>query len=299
MALALPLAVEYLLSSNLSQRGFLEDRNYSIIGRMFAVGVIVGVGFTLSQRLFSLGWFIFAILVIIFSYASLLVGSRQSFIAIVFALLIMFYFAFSTERQTVVVNKSIIVFAISVLVICLLAFVLIDAISGGWTIRRLSRLLEFLSGNTGADDSAEQRVRYLEAGIYYWTDSLRSVLVGDGLFSFSHQYRGVYRVGAHPHNLIVYILCEFGIIGLLLFIGIIACLIIDAGRIEYSNSTLKTTLLSLTVAFWFRGIIAGDIVDSFVPMVFSALLTAPFRCSVGSVRIDVGCRKEIYRVQNS
>jgi len=275
--LALPLAVEYLLSSNLSQRGFLEDRNYSIIGRMFAVSVIISIGFTLSQSLLSIRWTMCIAMSLLFCYVSLLVGSRQSFLAIGVAFLFMLHFTYSTANHKLLINKPMTIFVMSTLVIGMLASISLDAASSGWTIQRLSRLLEFLSGDVRADDSAEQRFKYLEAGLYYWTDSLRSVLVGDGLFSFSQQYRGVYRTGSHPHNLIVYLLCEFGIVGLLLFINMIACLFVSARRIKYKDSAIRITLLSLTVAFWFRAVIAGDIVDSFVPLVFSALLTAPFR----------------------
>lgn len=279
IALTVPLAIEYVLSSNLYQRGFLEDRNYSIIGRMFAVSAIVGIGFTLPQRILSVHWLVFGILSGLFTYASLLVGSRQSFIAIGVALFLLVYMSLSTARRHIFINKSTMLLGFGLALLIIVVFVLSDDTSTGWTIRRLSKLFEFLSGNIQADDSAEQRLKYLEAGLYYWTDSLRSILIGDGLFSFSQQYRGVYRVGAHPHNLIVYILCEFGIIGLILFLGLCVCLTIEAIKVSQRCSALRATLLSLVIALWFRAVVAGDIVDSFVPLVFLVLLTAPPRSS--------------------
>src|SRR5262249_51187483 len=139
---------------------------------------------------------------------------------------------------------------------------LVVALQGGLESRlmtRLGGLTEYVSGDQGADSSAETRVRFMTAALSYWSDSISTMIFGNGLFSYSTQLRGSYFIGAHPHNLVLLLLTELGLLGLVIYSCFIGSLVLGKGIRLIPNSPLSGILLGIAVGELFRAMIGTQL----------------------------------------
>jgi hypothetical protein len=271
---ALPLALDYIFSAGISHRGSLDERNYLIIGRTVSLGFIILFGFMVYARTFSTQWTLCLAGAGILFYAMLIIGSRQSFIAMLIQVSIILVMAVYVRRRTIMIRRGAVPAAIVALVSLAALLVMVQGGAESWTLRRMASLMEFLSGNSQADDSAGQRLRYMFAAFDYWSDTWWSVFFGDGLFSFSQQYRGIYLPGTSPHNLAATILTEFGLVGLVIFILLLTSLVAPGAFRVDRSSALAAVLVALAIGAALRAVGSGDMANTVVLLAHLGLLSS-------------------------
>lgn len=271
--LAIPLAVDYIINGGLDHRGVLEERNYSIIGRIVSIGFGTLFGFMVYMRILTARWIFCMIAASVLFYSSLIIGSRQNFLAMIIQIIIALGMAIYIKRRSVVIRNGLVPAGIAV-VVAIVGVVILAQSGEAWTLHRLGTLARFFGGDAGADQSAQVRTRYLTEALSFWSDSWRSVFFGDGLFSFSQQFRGRYNPGTHPHNLVVAILCEFGLVGLTLFSLLVTSLLAAADLRAARASPLAVVLISLAAGAVFRALASGDLEGSFVLLVYLSLFAS-------------------------
>ena len=125
---------------------------------------------------------------------------------------------------------------IAVLAVLALPFVLPQSI--------VDRLLSI--GNTG-DSSTSYRVFIWEGTMRMLKDyGLSGVGLGTDAFNSVYPYYALSAVVApHPHNLFLEILCESGILGLVMFFGCIICFFRSLGRCKKENHKLYSVAVAL------------------------------------------------------
>jgi O-antigen ligase len=81
------------------------------------------------------------------------------------------------------------------------------------TLSRFTKLFDQMEGDTAVKGAS--RLIYWPAAIRMWTEA---PWIGNGFASFSYLFHhGPEEPGAHPHNVVLQILAELGIVGLILF----------------------------------------------------------------------------------
>ena len=115
--LAMPLALDYILSGGIAHRGQFEDgeRNYLIIGRTVSAGFVIAFGLMVYARPFSRQWLAFLASSAIAFYAMLIIGSRQSFISMIGQIGIILYMATYITRRSITIRVGVVPAAIVVL----------------------------------------------------------------------------------------------------------------------------------------------------------------------------------------
>jgi O-antigen ligase len=147
---------------------------------------------------------------------------------------------------------------------------------------RLSGLTEFINGDPGGDRSAGTRMVYMTAAIHYWSDSPFTMMFGNGLFSFSTLLKGAYVLGTHPHNLVLNILSEFGLIGLLLYAGFVGSVVLGKGLNRATVTPLNGILWGIALGEVFRALVDTRLESSgtfLMSMCLLAALRAPLHAA--------------------
>jgi O-antigen ligase len=88
-------------------------------------------------------------------------------------------------------------------------------VSSGNLTTTLSRFAKLF--NEGGYEKAKDgygRLDFWASALRFW---LQAPVLGHGLDSFSHMLLGWEKEGIHPHNILLQILCELGLVGLMLF----------------------------------------------------------------------------------
>jgi O-antigen ligase len=144
----------------------------------------------------------------------------------------------------------------------------------GQTADALQRFLKLFNE---ADDpllrAGANRFDYFAFAYQLW---LEAPLVGQGLSSFSIIYTGGGEVpGTYPHNAILQILAELGLVGLILFV-----VFIGAGLRHYGPGRLRRDPLSLVVVMLFvtvfvQTMVQGDFTKSYRFFFIAGLLAMP------------------------
>jgi O-antigen ligase len=81
------------------------------------------------------------------------------------------------------------------------------------TLNRFTKLFDQMEGSTAVKGAS--RLIYWPAAFRLWTEA---PWIGHGFASFSYLFhRGLEEPGAHPHNVVLQILAELGVVGLVLF----------------------------------------------------------------------------------
>lgn len=185
-------------------------------GYTVADGMAVALALTMFSRFASLKQLFFGGLVAIYGLFLLVGGARAPLLGVFLAMLVA-----TVVRPPRVWRGRIDVSTAQLATAFLIAAgigVVAYLILAGQTTNTLSRFLKLLSQaeNTAmASVSGPTRWLYWPAAYRFWLDA---PLFGHGIASFSYLYlQGVEVAGTHPHNIILEILAELGLVGLILF----------------------------------------------------------------------------------
>lgn len=139
------------------------------------------------------------------------------------------------------------------------------------TLTQFVNLLGYLRNNP--DAVRYQRVHYWLFAIDLWQ---RAPLFGNGIAAFAFYYgHGLELPGAHPHNIVLEILAEMGLVGLSLFILFVGCAL---RRVELQRLRTDPPYLAIVVSFaglfLVRAMTSSDLAGQQELFVFTGLLLA-------------------------
>ena len=272
---SLVLGVDYVLQARaMAYMAKFDDIQYNLNGEIVALGFTVFFGFMLYMKMFTPRWTLCVAAMCILFYSSLIIGSRQGFLAALVQITVILSATVYLKRRSLHMHRGSVP-ALVLLVFSVLGLLL--ALQAGLESRLLTRLAglsEYISGDQGADHSAGMRVRFMTAAVDYWSDSLFSMILGNGLFSYSTMFKGSYFLGAHPHNLVLNIISELGLIGLALYLGFLGSVVLGRGLNLVGVSPLNGILIGMALGELFRAMVDTRIESSGTFLMAMCLLPA-------------------------
>jgi O-antigen ligase len=273
---AVILSVDWLVNAgSLAHQGFLEDRSYQNTARLISAGFIVLFGLLIFGRSGMTAWLLAGLGAVFFFYTLLITGARAPLIGLVLGAIVMMAMAVTIAGQRLFVRRGA---GVAALVAAGLIIFLVLILQSGvetWTVRRMQGLLRFFSslGSSG-DSSAEVRALYIAAAFRYWGDSWQTIIIGNGLLSFTYLYAGKYVPGTNPHNIPLEILCEFGLVGFAIFAAFVASLFRYMSFRIHPGDHWTPVLIALCIAVVFFSVTSGDMINMFYFLVYGGLLPA-------------------------
>lgn len=127
------------------------------------------------------------------------------------------------------------------------------------TLARFIKLLQQAEGET-ALRTAANRFNYYAAAYQHWLDA---PIIGHGVSSFSNLYFGREIRGTHPHNIVLQLLVEYGIVGLVLFLGFCWVALRRVTLRRMREDLLLATLVMLLMTFLLTAMVAADTPKNF------------------------------------
>jgi hypothetical protein len=275
---ALAAAIDWIVHAGaLSRVGFLEDRSYQNTARMIASGFLVLFGVLIFGRFRWTEWSASAAGAVLFFYALLLTGARAPLVGLVLGVLLMLAMAARLANRQIRIRTGALPALLVALALIGFIVVLLQSGTETWTMRRLQNLFRFFANldlaTTGeaGDRSAGTRVEYLYAALRYWSSSWQAVVFGNGLLSFPQSFSGRY-TAAHPHNIPLEILTEFGLVGFVIFAALVASLLMHMSFRVGAGESWPPVMMALCVGAIFFSLTSGDMINFFYFLVFGGLL---------------------------
>jgi len=241
-----------------------------------ALGRIVGLSFILIF-VYLMFWarsnyeklLCFAAIVLKF-WILLIAGGRGPLLATIFSALVPLLFSIhiSLKGQMVKVKKyTLIILVINVL----LSLIFVNLAGSGYATQTINRLIVLTDIDRGA--SAESRIQHYANAIDYW---MESPVVGHGIGSWPVLNSGIDARG-YPHNIILEILVELGLLGLFLFlITIVYAISLLRPFNSIGHQPIKVLLIMITLFTLINSMISGDITDNRLLFTCFGLMPAGF-----------------------
>ena len=218
----------------------------------------------------------FHFLLIILNFAILvLAGGRGPLIFTLLVLLFLYIFLFVKSLKKGKVKKYLVYnillgcsLIISIFIIIYILFPKTHFLLER-SLSRMSYIIEFIKGSTNYDYSIEARVYHLRFSINQIMQNTTSFLFGYGIGSYGMLYSG-YDGRGYPHNIILEVWVELGLIGVILFIFFLLSTFKNNIRFEnpffwvilflFFNALKSSSLVDLRIMFGFLAIfiIYGD-----------------------------------------
>lgn len=230
------------------------DGTYIAWGYIVANGAVVALSLAIFSKFGSLKQFIAVLALAIFGYFLLIATGRGPLLGLVLAGL------FATFMQAPRIGRGrIAIPQAQIIALGLLAVALIYIGYLYTTDQTTGAIHRFLRLFDEVDDpllrANANRFDYFAVAYQLW---LQAPLFGQGLSSFAILYSGGMEIqGTYPHNAILQILAEFGLIGLILF-----AVFIVASLRHYSVERLRQDPLSLLLIMLFITIFIQTMVSS-------------------------------------
>lgn len=239
------------------QTGFIRvfGSNYLGLGRIAGLALIFSYAYLLFWARSSLAKLLSAALAGLFLWVLLVGGARGPFIAAVLSALIPIIFAvhISLKRQDIKAERFVVpIIIITIAIIALFTFLY----QTGEMTQTMARL-QVLTSN-GMGDSAGARIQHYVHAIEYWK---QAPLLGNGIGSWPIINSGIDARG-YPHNLILEILAELGLVGLILFSAFILYALVILKPPQKYNQSINILLLMLIMYMFLNSMVSGDIPDN-------------------------------------
>ena len=265
-----------------NKTGFISvmGSNYLALGRLMSIATIISLAYVLfwakkwSYVVLGLGLFLY------FFWIILIAGGRGPLIGTIIGCITPLIFSINLRRDKVILQRFTILLFIILIIgfICLVYIWYTDKVTQ--TLARLKVLLM-----PGMGDSARLRLEYYNISFRMW---MEKPLLGHGIGSFP-LFQSGYDTRGYPHNILLEILAELGIIGLILFIGMFFySLFIFMRREPIRRNPVKLLLIMILIVISFNAMVSGDITDN--RLLFSNLGLLPaaneFFCNVKDKKYD-------------
>lgn len=195
----------------------------------------------------------------------LVIGGRASLLAAMIVIMIFFTIEYCHHSLLGKLKALFSLFIISVLLFMVSPFI-VNMLEETITFRRISVLFE------GGDSS--KRLFLFSSTIDLFLLNVKNLFFGAGMNYFPIHI-GADSLGMYPHNIILELLSEYGILGALLFLSPIAYILLfrklKLGTI-YGKNVMEKTIFLLVVYFWIGRMVSGGLGSSWVLIFFTYLL---------------------------
>lgn len=198
-----------------------------------------------------------------------LIGGRASVVAISVVLLL-YLLNRRYPLKTIIKIVGIIFIALTcfIFIVGLSSFCaeLIQFFQDSVTVRRFAGLIE-------GDDSS-LRIYLFTSAVKLFLTSGQTILFGAGINSFP-VYIGAYSTGMYPHNIVLELLCEYGVVGFFLFVLPIVYILYVRNRVIgslYGRSLDENIAFLIFVYFGVISMFTGGLRNSWVLIYFTFLL---------------------------
>jgi O-antigen ligase len=262
-------------------RIFLGSASYLMVGRLCGLGALVALAAWLYARNRAVGWLCLALFVVL-GFVLAIGGGRGPLLATVLALLIPIGLSIRLTTRRIRYSPTL----LSVLVL-LLATAVGLVLYGVVTEHRLETLRRLEQLSTPAFGSAGDRVELYGGGARL---AARAPLLGSGAGSWplltGHRDRVQY-----PHNLFVELLVESGLIGVALFVTVLAVALRSASldRLRQDPQALCTMMLFANT--FFNALVSADLPGNRAMfMMLGALALFAIRPFAGAVQVAAPVR---------
>lgn len=244
--------IAYFLSSRYVSISTIGG-NYLGTGRVIGLGIVISWGWLTLYDTTSFQKLILMVILLIGLFAILVLGGRAPLICLILS--VVFLFGISTIKSLLREKLSLWLLSIAI-------FILVAAI-GGYTyatsiglefitLERLSRV-----GTLGSDGLVGPRESLYVAATSMWQSR---PFFGYGIGSFPI-YLGVGDIRYYPHNMILEILSELGLVGLLLYAFILTLAIKHVLQSRLSDP-LHVLTIGLLVNLVLNAMFSGDLNDN-------------------------------------
>ena len=256
--------------------GFLDygNGNYQGLARLTGAGLVLLMFYAFVSAEKKISKVFLAIAILMFTFVLLSTGSRMPLLAFV---LVFTYYLFTSFK----LSKGILYFRRELKYIAglllLLVPVLIYMVNKG-LFATVWRRFEILITSSGGK-STQGRVDRYDVAFSIWGNN---PFFGNGTGSYGYMYTGMDR-NDYPHNILMELLAENGLVGLIIFIsifGYIGYIMLKAkkGEFKFNSHLLLTVWLLFSFYFLFNALVSGDINSN--RMMFSALSTLIIICLI-------------------
>jgi O-antigen ligase len=230
-------------------------------------------------------------------FLMLLIGGRASIAALCSILIFSIFFRqLNSSYKTKI--KTLVFFILTLFLVLLIHDKITDFLRDTIAIKRFLTLLD--------DSDRSQRVFLFSKAIELFFLSAKNVFFGAGINAYS-VFVQKYTPAIYPHNIILELLAEYGVIGMTLFFSPIFYILLLRNRelsTLYGNSYHEQTIFIIVGYFWIIHMFTGGLRTSWPLVFFTCLLipsgtknTAEYLGSIGRpeqhVPRDYGCPKTL------
>jgi O-antigen ligase len=232
--------------------GFWRVDHYLVLGRLASMAALIAFVLWLRSPPLSARGLVFLASFIVCGYVLLIIGGRTPTTGVAVGMLVPPLLSFRLQGAQLVINRRILA---SLGLIAVLALVIVSvAVSSEDALRTLGRFDKLLSTGSGAHARSSFWLHSLE----YWAER---PLIGHGAGAFSILYFNL-DIHRHPHNLILELLAEFGLIGLALFAVLVLVLAwrVSVRRLREDPALMLAVMLCINT--FINAMTSGDISDN-------------------------------------
>lgn len=256
--LSLIVAIEAITQYLLTGGGFISvfGSNYLGMGRVIGLAFLVIVAYFIFEARNNYEKLLALSIASLYLWLMLIGGGRGPFLAASLSALIPLFFAIHVNlgRHTITLRRYVVPVLILVIVAILLSSYLIN---NGQMTQTFSRLLVLTQ--TGMGDSVGARLQHFGHAIECWK---QAPVFGHGIGSWPVINSGIDMRG-YPHNIILEILVELGMLGVFIFLLIIFYAVsLLAPLKSIGDQPIKVVLIMVTVYMLFNSMVSGDIPDN-------------------------------------
>jgi O-antigen ligase len=255
------VGVDYTISSAVEPdrqrvRGVLTiGENYLGLGRLSGLAALVAFALWLQSPPRSMRGPLLLAALAVCGYALLKGGGRMPAAAMAAGTLLPTVLSFRLPRAQLVISRR--VLASLGLIVVLAIGVTSLAMSGASSLRTLQRFDKFLSEESD-DASAGARFKLWQGAVRLW---LEQPIVGHGVGAWPVLYFGRdYR--HYPHNMVLELLVEFGLIGLVLFAMLVVVLAQRMSVRRLRDDPALMCAVMLCINAFSNAMTTGDLADN-------------------------------------
>lgn len=248
--------------------GEWEPRTYLYWGNIIVTGSVIAMAIAIHTRFGSLRQLLSVAILGIGFFFVMISGARGAALGIFTAAL----FALFVDRPRIrdgrieMPKTQLVVIAIAALFVVYIVYLL----TTGQTTSTLGRFLKlFDQANDPLLRSGANRFDYFAGAYRAW---LAAPLFGQGLYGFSYFFCGPGANGCYPHNAILHVLADFGLVGLVLFLAFLFTGMRHLGLARLRHDPLMFTLAMALVTVIINVMVASDTATNYRLFFFIGLL---------------------------
>jgi O-antigen ligase len=263
--------IQYVRSERFALSASFRLENYISHGRFYGMGALVAFAAWLQTSPFSRrGMALMAAFVICWS-GLLVAGARGPILGVLASMMLPLALGLRFTSRRLLASKALVT---GIVLFVVMAAVLLE-VAGGYAenlraVQRFGNIFRDVEGG----GSAAYRLEFWIASWHFW---LRQPLFGSGIGSWPVLYWGL-DVGRHPHNLILEVLVEFGLIGLLQLATVAVAGARRTSVRRLREDPLLMCAAMLCISAWLSAMTSGDITGNRnVFAMLGLLMMRPYR----------------------